>query len=509
MGRAAARDVQLTASEEQELGQAIVSFAHDAVGFIMFALPWGESGTALENETGPDTWQIEVLRALTGGEPPRGAPVEPIYTPKNIPASISLREVERMATQIAVASGHGIGKSALVAWIILWFISTRPNPQIVVTANTQTQLTTKTWRELAKWHKLCIHRHWFTWTATKFYLNESPETSFAQAVPWSETNSEAFAGTHEEHVLMIFDEASAIVDKIWEVAEGAMTTPGAKWVCFGNPTRNTGRFRECFGRFRNRWWRKQVDSRDAKMADKRKIQEWVEDYGEDSDFVRVRVRGVFPRAANNQFIASDVVQKARERNLPVDVYQHAPKVMGVDVAREGDDQSVILLRQGPKVFPPKRYRVPNLMQLASIVAEQIEKEQPDAVMIDGTGMGAGVVDRLRQLRFQVISVLVGSKAVLKPDKYFNTRAEIWGRMKDWLEEDVDLPDDNEIEDDLIGPEYGFDIQDRIQLEKKSDMKKRGLASPDNGDALSLTFYASVAKTFQSKRRNRRRNWRTV
>lgn len=493
-----------TMREEIALIRDVTSFTHDALGFVMYSFPWGVAGTALEDQTGPDEWQVKVLRALTdgGGEAGKGGAGLGLYVDPTISTQNSLRE----AVQIAVASGHGVGKSALVSWIILWFMSTRPNPQIVVTANTQTQLNSKTWRELAKWHKLAIHFHWFNWTATKFSLLESPETSFAMAVPWSENNSEGFAGTHDENVLIIMDEASGIADKIWEVASGAMTTPGAMWLAFGNPTRNTGRFRECFGRYKHRWRTFQVDSRNAKMADKRILQQWVDDYGEDSDFVRIRVRGVFPRASSNQLIPGDLVAAARKRTSAS--FEHAPKIMGIDVAREGDDQSAFAFRQGNHLSPVERFRIPNLMQLASKAAERIREERPDAVMIDGTGMGAGVVDRLRQLGFEVISVMVGSRDVMKPEKYFNVRSEIWGKMKDWLGEDADIPDDQELEDDLIGIEYGFDINETIQLEKKKDMKKRGLASPDLGDALALTFFSTVVKSYTHKPK-RKRNWRTL
>ena len=152
------------------------------------------------------------------------------------------------------------------------------------------QLKTKTWRELAVWHKRSLIKDWFEWTATKFYHIGHPETWFTAAIPWSEKNPEAFAGQHGEHVLVIYDESSAIPDIIWEVLEGVMTPPGAMRFAFGNPTRNTGKFRECFGKFKHRWLLWQIDSRDCRMTDKRKLDEWVDDYGEDSDFVKVRLR---------------------------------------------------------------------------------------------------------------------------------------------------------------------------------------------------------------------------
>ncbi len=392
--------------------------------------------------------------------------------------------------RVAVASGHGIGKTALTSFLIHWFISTRPNPQIVVTANTQNQLSTKTWRELSKWNQKALNGEWFKWTATRFSLIGAEETWSAHAIPWSENNSEAFAGTHEENVLIVFDEASAIPDVIWEVCEGAMTTEGAKWVCFGNPTRNTGKFHGCFNRQKHRWHTMQIDSRSAKMTDKDQIQEWIDDYGEDSDFIRVRVRGVFPRAGDTQFISASSVEEAVRNEAYVP--QGTPKLMGVDVARFGADQSVIAMRHGRKLEPLLKYRELDTMQLASIVADKINEFRPDAVFVDGVGVGSGVVDRLRQLGYEVVDVIAGkSPDEGNKDKYTNKRAEMWDRMKFWLD-GADIPDDQELVADLMSPEYGFNARMRLQLEKKEDMKKRGLASPDCADAVALTFSYPVA-----------------
>lgn len=406
----------------------------------------------------PDKWQAEVLAIIASNQ------------------------------RVAVASGHGIGKSALIAWLIHWYISTRPDPQIVVTANTKNQLDSKTWRELAKWNKQARNGRWFEQSATRFSLKSSPETWFASAIPWTEHNSEAFAGTHEQHVLVLFDEASNISQSIWDVVEGAMTTDGAKWVVFGNPTRNTGAFRECFSRFRHRWITRQIDSRTAKMVDAEQVARWIEDYGEDSDFVRIRVRGEFPRAGSNQFISSEVVDECKKY---VSVgHESLPKIMAVDVARYGDDSSVICLRQGRKVWPLIKYNGLDLMELSARVAEYARAHNPDVVVVDSVGVGAGVVDRLRQLGLAVVELNGGAKP-LDPALYYNRRAEVWGLMRAALVAGVDLPDDRELSDDLIGPEYGFTAKQQIQLEKKEDMKKRGIASPDCGDALALTYSVSA------------------
>lgn len=453
-------------SPEAQLVQDIAKFYDDPLGFVHYAFPWGETGTILSDHTGPDTWQADILGVL-GDES---------------------RRTSGGATRIAVTSGHGIGKSAEVAWIILWFMSTRTNPQIVVTANTRSQLLTKTWRELSRWHKMAINNHWFEWTATKFYMKEHPSTWAANAIPWSKENSEAFAGTHEEHVLVIYDEASGVDDVIWEVTEGAMTTPGAFWVAFGNPTRNTGRFRECWGKFSHRWITRQIDSRTAKMANRAQLDQWIEDYGEDSDFARVRVKGQFPRASSAQFIPGDIVERAF--NYRAEGYEDMPKILGVDVARFGDDQSVIVQRQGTRILPLTRFRNMDTMTLAAKVSEFIDEWAPDAVFVDGIGIGAGVVDRLRQMNYDVFDVQVGQTG-LNDEKYYNKRAEVWGNMRDWLKGSVELPRDKDLYAALTGIEYGFDMKGRIQLEKKSDMKKRGLPSPDEGDAIALTFAEPV------------------
>ena len=317
-------------------------------------------------------------------------------------------------------------------------------------------------------------------------------------VPWSERNTEAFAGLHNKgrRILLIFDEASAIPDSIWEVSEGALTDDDTEiiWIVCGNPTRNSGRFRECFGKYKHRWGNRQVDSRSVSITNKAQIQQWIDDYGEDSDFVRVRVRGVFPRAGSNQLIASDLVAAALGRNLRPDTYKHAPLVFGVDVARFGDDQSVLAKRQGLYAQTLLKWRGLDTMTLAGIVAQHIDADQPGAVFVDQTGVGAGVVDRLHQLGYsQVIGVDFGAMAA-NPALYANKRSEMWCSLADWLKAGGALPPDQELADDLTAPEYGFTgDKGQIILEKKADMKKRGLASPDCGDAEALTFAHPVAR----------------
>ena len=468
-------------SPKQELIDEIAGYSSDPLGFVIFAFPWGTG--ELSEHLGPDDWQISILKDI-GAQLQAGA--------------INATE----AIQIAVASGHGIGKSALVSWLILWAMSTFEDTRGVVTANTDAQLRTKTWAELAKWYRRCICSQWFEFTATALYARDPQheKTWRIDMVPWSERNTEAFAGLHNQgkRVVLIFDEASAIPKIIWETAEGALTDKDTQiiWAVFGNPTRNTGRFRECFGSLKHRWTTRQIDSRTARMTNKDQLDQWVADYGEDSDFVRVRVRGVFPRAGSTQFIGSDIVQEAASREAHAGIYDAL--VLGVDPARFGDDESVIYIRKGRdgRTHAPLKFRGLDNMQLAARVAEQYEFYRADAVFVDGGGTGSGVVDRLRQLRIPVTEVLFGAT----PDRsnpgqdavaYANKAAEMWGVMKEWLKTGGAIPaDDTDLHSQLQDREYGFvlrDGRDAIQLEAKKDMKKRGLMSPDIADALALTF----------------------
>lgn len=449
--------------------------------FVMLVFPWGEPGP-LEDHDGPDKWQTETLLVIE----------------KHVRAGLPLGSP---SIRLAIASGHGIGKTALVAWLILWFISTRPRPQIVVTANTQNQLTTKTWRELAKWQQMAIHGDWFEHTGTQLKLKDRRTTWFATAVPWSASNASAFAGTHEDHVLLIFDEASEIDRVIWETAEGAMTTAGAMWFCFGNPTDNSGRFRECWTRFRKRWITRNIDSREAKMANKQQLDEWIEDYGIDSDFVKVRVLGQFPSSGTAQFIANKVVDDARERYKegspgyinPRQIPVRVPKIMGVDVGSYGAAKTVIVKRHGPYMLPDiTRFQEAMHNVIAMKVADEINKWDPDIVFIDATGYGHGVYLILNQMGYDRVTPIYWGdrKQTMDPLIYYNPRVEIWHRMAVWLNSAA-IPADQDLYEDLIAPRLLYDVQMKMRLEPKEVMEKRGIPSPDTADALAMTFSQPV------------------
>ncbi|MBF0214000.1 MAG: terminase [Magnetococcales bacterium] len=464
-----------------ELARAVGEFYHDPLGFVLFAFPWGKG--ELKGHAGPRTWQREYLEQL-GAEVKRrnfngSDPVEPV--------------------QMATASGHGIGKSALTAFLILWILSTRPHAKGVVTANTADQLRTKTWGELGKWLKLCITGHWFDYSSGKNSMSLAykghHESWRVDAQTCREENSESFAGQHAQNSssFYIFDEASAVPDVIYQVARGGLTDGEPLWFLFGNPTRNSGEFREAFGKNRHRWVTRQIDSRTVEGTNKDLLDEWEKDWGTDSDFFRVRVRGMFPSASSAQFIASDAVARCIKLTIDDDDVTHMPLVFGLDVARFGVDRSCLVVRRGRKVlkvivFKEKR----ELMQLSTVVSQWINGMNPLAVFIDGTGLGAGVVDRLRQLGHRQIIDVQGAAKASKPI-WGNLRAEMWAKMKDAIHDGLDLPDDpRELQDDLIGPEFFHNQRDALMIEPKEAMKRRGLASPDTADALALTYAQDVA-----------------
>lgn len=464
---------------EQQLIDDIAGFTHDPLGFVLYAFDWGV-GELAEFPDGPDQWQRDVLNDI--GEHLKSG------------AIAGLSE----AIQIATASGHGIGKSALVSWLIEWAMHTFEDTKGVVTANTEGQLRTKTWPELAKWHRLVITGdRWFKCTATALHSTDPAheKTWRIDAIPWSEHNTEAFAGLHNQgkRIIVVFDEASKIADKVWEVTEGALTDDNTEiiWACFGNPTQNTGRFRECFRKFRHRWIARQIDSRTVAMTNKAQLNKWVEDFGEDSDFVKVRVRGMFPSASAKQFIGTEDVDNATKRHLRPDQYDFAPKILTVDPSWTGDDPFVIGLRQG-LTFKILR-TIPkndNDIQMANLIAQLEDTELADAVFIDA-GYGTGIKSAGDTMGRAWQLVWFGEKAI--DAGCLNKRAEMWKLMRDWLKAGGCIPDDPELYQDLIGPETVARMDGKIQLESKEDMKKRGLPSPNKGDALAISFAYPAAK----------------
>ena len=386
--------------------------------------------------------------------------------------------------------------SAFISMLINWGMSTCEDCKVVVTANTDNQLRTKTWPEIIKWSNLAITKEWFTCTATAMYSNDPGHDKRwrADAIPWSEHNTEAFAGLHNERkrIIVVFDEASNIADLVWEVAEGALTDEDTEiiWVAFGNPTRNTGRFRECFRKYRHRWKCAQIDSRTVEGTNKQQLQKWVDDYGEDSDFVKVRVRGIFPDASELQFIPTGLTDEAMKRVVTAGQVAHAPVIIGVDPAYSGVDDAVIYLRQGlhSKVLWTGNKTTDDLI-MAKRIADFEDQYQADAVFIDfGYGTGLKSIGDGWGRTWQLIPFGGGST----DPQMLNKRGEMFNSCKTWLKLGGAL-DDQETADDLSAAEYKVRVDGKIVIEPKEDIKERLGRSPGKGDALLLTFAFPVTK----------------
>lgn len=397
-----------------------------------------------------------------------------------------------MPIRVSIASGHGIGKSAAMGMLANWAMTCHAGARVVVTANTESQLRTKTSPEFGKWFRSSLSAELFDIETLKITQNDKAFGGNWRLdfLPWSETSPEAFAGLHNEGrlVMVMMDEGSAIADIIWEVIEGAMTDENTIliWVVFGNPTRNTGRFRECWRRYRDAWHIKaQIDSRTVEGTNKEALDEWARLYGEDSDFFKVRVRGQFPSASARQFISSKLVDAAFGKHLREDQYSFAPVILTCDPAWTGADELVIGMRQGLFFDVLEIIRDnDNDVFIAQKLAAYEAQYKARAVFIDaGYGTGIKSAGDVMGRNWQLVWF---AEKPINPG-YLNKRAEMWGLAKEWLKQGGSLPDDQVLYEDLISPETLPRLDGKIALESKEDMRKKGLPSPNRADALALSF----------------------
>jgi len=476
-----------SAQDEQELMARLWApiIKDNPLAFVLYAFPWGKPGTPLEHFTGPRKWQREVLQDLAEHIKQNNGKVD--------------FDTFRMAT----SSGRGIGKSALVSWLVIWMLTTRIGSTTIVSANSEAQLRSVTWAEITKWLSMAMNTHWFEVSATRVmpakWLTELVERDLklgtrywgVEGRLWSAENPDSYAGVHNfSGVMLVFDEASGIDDSIWSVASGFFTenTPNRFWLAFSNPRRNSGYFYEAFHSKRDFWKNKIVDARTVEGTDKAVYQQIIDEYGADSAQAHVEVFGEFPSASDDQFIGSDIVDEAMTRDKYKDL--SAPIILGVDPARFGADSTVIAVRQGRDIIAIKRYKGDDTMETVGRIIECMEEYKPVLVNIDEGGLGAGVVDRLKEQRYKVKGVNFANKSK-NMMMYGNKRAEMWGDMKEWLRS-ASIPKDRSLKTDLISPLMKPDSKGAIFLESKKDMKARGLASPDAADAIALTFAYPVA-----------------
>ena len=474
------------------------------LAFVLYAFPWGKAGTPLERFKGPRTWQKRELEAIA----------EHIKENK---ARVARGE-DPIVYKSATASGRGIGKSALVSWLTLWMLSCHYGSTTIISANTDAQLSDKTFGEINNWLAMSINGFFFEaveksikpsdWykTLLEKEMQIGCKYYYANGVLWSEDNPESFAGAHSNiGMMVVFDESSGIPENIWTVAKGFFTekTIYRFWFAFSNPRSGAGAFFDLFDDPEGTWHTRQINSLDVEDIDKSELEEIVRKYGSDSDEARVEVFGQFPKQGDRQFISRGIVEQAINRELErYDSFE--PLLMGVDPARFGDDSTVIRFRCGrdARNIPSLEFKGLDNMQIVHQIIQLIYKHNPDGVFID-SGAGAGIIDRLKELGYKVFEVSFGSSS--QEPEYYDHRTELWARMREWLAGGM-IDNHKKLKQDLCSPEKELiGRESKEKLESKEKMKRRGLKSPDHGDALALTFHCKVAKRdlFSARKKDKR------
>lgn len=428
-----------------------------------------------------------------------------------------LAELGRGRTRISIRSGHGVGKTALLAWCMVWYLLTRFPVKVVCTAPTAPQLTDALWPELRSWLSK-LPEAWLVLLdiqSDRVMLRAKPEDAFISARTSRAEQPDSLQGVHAKHVLLIVDEAAGVPEQVYEAAQGSMSTAGAVTILAGNPTKNTGMFWRSHTLEADRWYTRRVSCLDSPRADKAFAEEIANRYGTDSNRYRIRVLGEFPVSEGDTLINAGLVDEAMARLPELD--RNQPQIWGVDVARFGSDQSVLIKRQGHCVLePPRRWSQFDLMQLTGAIVSEYKansENPPVAIVVDAIGLGAGVADRLRELKLPAIDCNV-AESPANEGRFVRLRDELWQNVADWLlTRTVSLPYDEQLRTDLCAPRYGFSSDGKLRVESKDQMRQRGVQSPDSADALCLSHApaAYIAAAYASTRLSQpiRRNIRGV
>ena len=410
----------------------------------------------------PDEWQCELLRAVADPE----------------------------IRRVTCRSGHGVGKSTAVALAAVWHVLMRVPSKTVVTAPTSAQLFDACFAEMKNVAKRLKppFADLLEIKSDRIELRSQPETTFISCRTSRQEQPEALAGVHSENVLLLADEASGISPNVFEAASGSMSGHNATTVLTGNPTRNTGFFFDTHNRLREDWYTMHVSCVDSPRVADDFVEDMKKRYSEDSPAYHVRVLGNFPPSEEDTVIPVALIESAM--NNDIKVHEDTPAIWGLDVARQGSDSSVLAKRQGPIIHPLTVWRNLDLMQLTGAVKAEYDAidnpaKKPVEIIVDSNGFGAGVLDRLRELDLPARGLNVSERALQK-ETYLNLRAELWFKVKSWLEGmDVKLPRDDALWAELAAPRYHFTSSGKMQVESKEAMKKRGVASPDRADAVAL------------------------
>jgi hypothetical protein len=446
--------------------------SNDPLGFVKFAFPWGVPGSEIEHML-IEQWQADIL------------------------SEIGARLSSGVPTQLAIRSGHGVGKSTLCAWVAVWALLTRERTKVILTANTELQLRTKTMPEVQKWLSLTAGAKWFDTASTYIRSIAEPSRWSLEATPWSAASTTGFQGTHNRgnRTVFLLDEAADIPQEIFVAAQGGVNDAAQGIIlAAGNPSTASGAFFECFNKNRKYWVTRTIDSREVSFANRAFLDQLLEQYGANSDEARVRVYGLPPIADSATYIRPERVEEAMSADRQPEFDAYAPCIIGVDVAKglTAGDRSVIAVRHGFALPALQKYQRADEMSLVGHVVDAFHRHKADIAFVDEVGVGSGVVSRLKQLGYNVVGVNGGSAASDKK-RYRDKNAEMWARMKEWLAKGK-LPRDSELSEDMCKRKFDYDgASGALSLESVRDMRARGLASPDLACALSYTFAENVAR----------------
>ena len=424
----------------------------------------------------PDPWQEDVLEAF---------PSQP---------------------KIAMQASKGPGKTAVLSWLAWNFLLTRPQPKIAATSISGANLADGLWTEMAYWmDKSPLLKGMFIWTKTRIFSREKPETWWMSARSWSQTADKTevgktLAGLHADYILFLLDESGGMPSAIMASAEAALAScKEGHIVQAGNPTDLDGPLYQACTTARDQWFVVEIngDPDNPKRSSRVDI-EWarsqIKQYGRDNPYVLVNVLGKFPPAGFNTLIGPDEVAVAIRRHYVEHDYSASARVVGVDVARQGDDSSVIFKRQGLVAFTPQQYRGLDGTQGAGLVARLMLDWSADATFIDNTGgFGSSWIDNLMRLGHAPVGVQFAGKS--DSPRYYNKRAEMAFECVEWIKRGGAIPDVPELIAALTRTTYTHQ-GDRLLLEPKDAVKTKLGYSPDHFDALMLTFAAPVARASQ-------------
>lgn len=398
--------------------------------------------------------------------------------------------------KLSVRSGHGTGKSSCASWVMLHYLLFNYPCKVIVTAPTSGQLFDALFAELKRWIGEMPQnlQELLTVKSDRVELKAAAAEAFISARTSRAETPEALAGVHSEHVLLVVDEASAVPEPVFEAAAGSMSGHTATTLLLSNPTRTSGTFFETHNRLRDSWKTYRWSCIDSPLVSDEFVDEMRERYGAESNAFKVRVLGDFPASDDDVLIPYHLIDDATKRDIEVDV--GAASVWGLDPARFGSDRTALCKRVGSVVTEVTSWRQLDTMATVGRVKAEFDalppSLRPREIMVDSIGIGAGVVDRLRELGLPVRGVNVAESPSMG-QTYANLRAELWNKTKGWLEgRSCKIPEDEQLIAELAAVRYTFTSAGKLQIESKERMKARGLPSPDLADALVLTMAGDAA-----------------